>query len=84
MLQNIIIWEEYLLDGQLRVLGDAGSHYDAVTEGMRYGLLIALYCDDIATFDGLFKFIKAHAAACDLLYSNRVVEGKDSLDEITR
>jgi len=30
---------------------------------MGYGLLLALYSDDKAAFDGLYKFVKAHATA---------------------
>ena len=55
--------EEFLPDGQLRVQRDVASHYDTVSEGMGYGLLLALYFDDKATFDGLFKYVKAHATA---------------------
>lgn len=46
--------------GNLRVQRDKATDHDTVSEGMGYGMLLAVYFDDRATFDGLYKYTQAH------------------------
>ncbi|MBN2436607.1 MAG: hypothetical protein JXK07_15215 [Spirochaetes bacterium] len=54
--------------GFLRVQRDAASDYDTVSEGMGYGLLLAVYLDDRATFDGLLGYVDAHLDDTGLMH----------------
>ncbi|MGC8765112.1 MAG: glycosyl hydrolase family 8 [Brevinematia bacterium] len=64
LIQEYQEWKSvYVVDagnGMLRVQRDAGSDYDTVSEGIGYGMLLAVYFNDQATFDGLYKYAKAH------------------------
>ncbi|MEJ5284340.1 MAG: glycosyl hydrolase family 8 [Brevinematales bacterium] len=54
---------QYVVDagnGMLRVRRDAGTDYDTVSEGIAYGMLLAVYFNDRNTLDGLYKYAKAH------------------------
>jgi len=44
----------------LRVKRDGKSDYDTVSEGIGYGMLLALYFDDRDTFDKLYKYVQQH------------------------
>jgi hypothetical protein len=46
--------------GQLRVQRDGANNYDTVSEGIGYGMLLAVYFNDQGTFDGLYNYAKAH------------------------
>jgi endo-1,4-beta-D-glucanase Y len=46
--------------GFLRVQRDKATDYDTVSEGMGYGMLLAVFFNDRATFDGLYKYTQAH------------------------
>jgi hypothetical protein len=52
--------------GFLRVQRDNSSFQDTVSEGVAYGMLIALYCDDIQTFDSLYKYAMLHRVRSDI------------------
>jgi hypothetical protein len=45
---------------KLRVKRDESSYYDTVSEGVAYGMLISLYCDDMDTFKKLYNYALAH------------------------
>jgi len=49
-------------NGMLRVQRDAATDFDTVSEGMAYGMLLAVYFNDQATFDGLYKYVLAHSS----------------------
>lgn len=46
--------------GYLRVDGGPGYKNGTVSEGIGYGMLLAAYLDDRATFDGLWEYAKSH------------------------
>ncbi len=46
--------------GNLRVQRASSDKYDTVSEGIAYGMLLAAYFDDKSTFDGLWRYAKAH------------------------
>jgi endo-1,4-beta-D-glucanase Y len=46
--------------GNLRVQRGSSDGYDTVSEGIAYGMILAAYFDDKTTFDGLWKYAKAH------------------------
>ncbi len=46
--------------GYLRVQRDKATDYDTVSEGIGYGMLLAVFFDDKATFDGLYKYSQLH------------------------
>jgi len=46
--------------GNLRVQRDITSFYDTVSEGIAYGMLLAVYFDDYDTFYKLYKYCLAH------------------------
>src|SRR4051812_29140098 len=46
---------------QLRVQRDAANSNDTVSEGISYGMLLAVYFDDKVTFDGLWAYKQAHS-----------------------
>ncbi len=46
-----------------RVQRDYGTRYDTVSEGMGYGMLLALYFNDQETFDQLWTYVQAHLTA---------------------
>lgn|GEM_PF-1046116 len=53
----------YVVDGgngTLRVQRDISSDYDTVSEGIAYGMLIAVYFNDQVTFDKLYGYVKKH------------------------
>jgi|GEM_PF-6064590 len=81
--------------GQLRVVRDKLSHLDTVSEGIGYGMLLAVYFNDRTTFDGLYKYCKAHfikvnGVTVPLMhwkvdqYSNNVSEFNDYVQDDTR
>lgn len=47
-------------NGNLRVQRDLSSAYDTVSEGIGYGMLLAVYFGDQATFDKLYNYCQAH------------------------
>jgi len=49
--------------GALRVKRDLASSYDTVSEGIAYGMLLAVYFDDKDTFDGLYRYSQMHLAS---------------------
>ena len=53
--------------GNLRVQRGSSDSYDTVSEGIGYGMLLAVYFDDRTTFDGLWKYAKAHFNANGLM-----------------
>lgn len=46
--------------GFKRVQRDASTKYDTVSEGLGYGLILAVYFDEQALFNDLFGYVKAH------------------------
>jgi len=48
--------------GTMRVKRDSSDNNDTVSEGIGYGMLLAVGNDDQATFDGLWAFFKQQAA----------------------
>jgi len=54
--------------GFLRVQRDAATNYDTVSEGMGYGLLLAVYFNDQATFDSLLSYVDAHLDGTHLMH----------------
>ncbi|MFP4467063.1 MAG: CIA30 family protein, partial [Candidatus Goldiibacteriota bacterium] len=59
-------------DGDLRVKrpesgGATGGFGDTVSEGMGYGMLLAIYFDDKTTFDGLFEYVLDHLNSRQLM-----------------
>lgn len=58
----------YVVDGgkdtkgrtTLRVQRDPSSDYDTVSEGMAYGMLLAVYFNDQVTFDKLYGYVLKH------------------------
>jgi len=46
--------------GNLRVQRGSSDSYDTVSEGIGYGMILAVYFDDRTTFDGLWRYAKAH------------------------
>ncbi len=65
-------WKKYYIadagNGMLRVKRDAGSDYDTVSEGIAYGMLLAVYFNDQTTFDGLYKYAKAYFHSKGLMH----------------
>lgn len=45
-----------------RVKRDQSSSYDTVSEGIAYGMLLAVYFDDRVVFDGLYRYCLLHLA----------------------
>lgn len=52
----------YVVEGDvgLRVKRDASSYYDTVSEGMGYGMLLAVLFNDQTTFDKMYAYVRAH------------------------
>lgn len=46
--------------GYLRVQRDSGSQFDTVSEGIGYGMLLAVYYKDQTTLNGLWNYYKLH------------------------
>ncbi len=46
--------------GFRRVQRDAGSNFDTVSEGMGYGMILAVYFDDQALFDDFYSYVKLY------------------------
>jgi len=46
--------------GYKRVQRDASTNYDTVSEGMGYGLLLAVCFNEQALFDDLYRYVKSH------------------------
>jgi endo-1,4-beta-D-glucanase Y len=44
---------------QAKVVRDNATHNDTVSEGIAYGMLLAVYFNDRPTFDKLFNYAKA-------------------------
>ncbi len=56
-------FNNYVVDGgdnTFRVKRDASSAYDTVSEGMAYGMLIAVYFNDQKTFDKMYAYVRKH------------------------
>ncbi len=64
-------------NGMLRVRRDAGTSYDTVSEGIGYGMLLAVYFNDQPTFDGLYKYAKAHFHSRGLMHWMVRADGVD-------
>jgi len=61
-------FNNYVVDGgngSLRVRRDASSDYDTVSEGMAYGMLLAVYFNDRVTFDKLYAYVLKHSVPED-------------------
>jgi endo-1,4-beta-D-glucanase Y len=61
----------YVVDdgtGAKRVQRDKASNYDTVSEGMGYGLLLAVYFNDQATFDKLYAYVLKHLDNLGLMH----------------
>lgn len=54
--------------GYLRVQRDLATAYDTVSEGMGYGMLLAVYFDDQATFDRLYGYVRLHQCGNGLMH----------------
>jgi endo-1,4-beta-D-glucanase Y len=64
-------WNHYVVsdgDGAMRVQRDKASNYDTVSEGMGYGMLLAVYFNDQATFDKLYAYVKKHLDNVGLMH----------------
>lgn len=46
--------------GNLRVQRDSGTSFDTVSEGIGYGMILAVYFNDKTTFNGLYAYYKSH------------------------
>nr|1KWF_A Chain A, Endoglucanase A [Acetivibrio thermocellus] len=46
--------------GYKRVQRDASTNYDTVSQGMGYGLLLAVCFNEQALFDDLYRYVKSH------------------------
>jgi len=44
----------------MRIQRDAATNYDTVSEGIGYGMLLAVYMSDKKTFDQLYNYCEAH------------------------
>ncbi len=64
-------------NGMLRVRRDAGTSYDTVSEGIGYGMLLAVYFNDQPTFDQLYKYAKAHFHSKGLMHWMVRADGVD-------
>ena len=53
---------------QYRVQRDKGSDYDTVSEGIGYGMLLAVYFNDQQTFDRLYIYALAHTNGGGLMH----------------
>ncbi len=81
-------WKDHYItsdgaNGYLRVKRDYATYFDTVSEGIGYGMLLAVYFDDKATFDGLYRYATVHANSNGLMhwkvdrYGNNVCEMPD-------
>ncbi|MCX7820847.1 MAG: glycosyl hydrolase family 8, partial [Brevinematales bacterium] len=81
LIQEYNEWKsQYVVDagnGMLRVRRDAGTAYDTVSEGIAYGMLIAVYFNDKATFDGIYKYAKAHFHSKGVMHWKVRADGVD-------
>jgi hypothetical protein len=50
----------YENDGTIRIKRDAATQYDTVSEGIGYGMLLAVYFNDRKLFNGLWEYAKKH------------------------
>jgi endo-1,4-beta-D-glucanase Y len=78
-------WKEHYVTssgagGFLRVQRDYVTYYDTVSEGMGYGLLLAVYFDDQETFDGLFNYTLSHLTENNLMHW-RINSNGQEIDE---
>lgn len=46
--------------GFRRVQRDAGTNFDTVSEGLGYGMILAVYFDDQSLFDDLYGYVKTY------------------------
>jgi endo-1,4-beta-D-glucanase Y len=53
--------------GYRRVQRDAKTNFDTVSEGLGYGLLLALYFEDQALFDDLYHYVKKYSNSRGLM-----------------
>jgi len=51
-----------------RVQRDSVTDYDTVSEGMGYGMLLAVYFNDRDAFDGLYKYVCLHTNSGGLMH----------------
>jgi|GEM_PF-3667664 len=66
-------WKEHYItsdgaDGHRRVQRDFATYYDTVSEGIAYGMLLAVYFDDRELFDDLFLYAMYHANEFGLMH----------------
>jgi hypothetical protein len=54
------LYVTYVGNGQMRVKRDGANNEDTVSEGIGYGMLLAVYFNDQETFDCLYAYAKAH------------------------
>ncbi|MEM4326281.1 MAG: glycosyl hydrolase family 8, partial [Candidatus Pacearchaeota archaeon] len=62
---------QYVVDagnGMSRVRRDAGTDYDTVSEGIAYGMLLAVYFNDRFTLERLYKYAKTHFHSKGLMH----------------
>lgn len=64
-------------NGHLRVQRDYATYYDTVSEGIAYGMLLAVYFDDRPTFDGLEAFAAEHNNKFGLMHWKVDKDGND-------
>jgi len=63
--------------GFLRVQRDNASQYDTVSEGIGYGMLLAVYFNDKSTFDNLWNYCKLHWDTFGLMHWKVRADGVD-------
>jgi endo-1,4-beta-D-glucanase Y len=62
--------------GFKRVQRDAKTKFDTVSEGLGYGLLLAVYFDEQALFDDLYRYVKKYSNQRGLMSWHIDAEGK--------
>jgi endo-1,4-beta-D-glucanase Y len=67
--------------GYKRVQRDAKTNYDTVSEGLGYGLLLAVYFDDQALFDDLYHYVKKYSNQRGLMSWHIDAEGNTTSDD---
>jgi endo-1,4-beta-D-glucanase Y len=68
-------WKSYHVtnsgaNGYLRISRDETTFYDTVSEGIGYGMLLAVYFNDQNTFDNIYRYCKYHFLKDD--YGNTI------------
>jgi hypothetical protein len=64
-----------------RVMRDQKSCYDTVSEGQAYGMLLAMYFNDMDTFDRMYAYARAHMSSSKGLMHWKVNSSGNNVSE---